>query len=185
VHAAVRATRRLIDTVRPTIPLDAWRIAVDLETTRAIQDQPGTPAHGCQCDQCCYWTEAAANVLPKSLFDQFRRIGITPERPTDVYSPHHADDGEHFRITFHIAGRLLSGPVAWDETEHYGSQLRYRELAPWPDYLGIVVFAHKQTRYPAPTLPASCTSELIQVDMRMFVPASSGAAQIDTRRLPR
>jgi hypothetical protein len=68
--------------MRPTIPLDLWKTAVDLEATRAIQDQPGTPAYGCQCDQCRYWTKAAANVLPESLFDQFLRIGIAPKRPT-------------------------------------------------------------------------------------------------------
>lgn len=168
--------------MRPTIPIDAWRIAVDLETTRAIQEQPDTPAYGCGCDQCSHWANNVEKILPKSLFDQLHRLGIAPERPTDIYSPHRTDEGEHLRITFHVAGRLLSGPAVWLETEVLGSQLHYRELAPWPNYLGLAVFPHKQTLYPAPVLPASCESELIQIDMRMFVPTPPRANRIDNRR---
>jgi hypothetical protein len=156
--------------MRPTIPLDAWRIAVDLDVTRAIQHQCGTPAYACECEQCRHWRAIAARALPASLFHQLCRIGITPTRPTDLYAFHRDDNGEHYRITFHIAGKLLSGPDAWCETERFGSQLRYRELAPSPDNIVIAVFPHHRTRYPAPTLPTTSTSSLIQVDLRMRVP---------------
>jgi hypothetical protein len=156
--------------MRPTIPLDAWRITIDLETTRAIQYQRGTPAYKCGCEQCRHWRDIAESALPKPLFDQLRRLGIAPERPTDVYAFHRDDDGEDYRITFHVAGKLLSGPDAWRETERLGSLLLYRELVSAPNHIGMAVFPHKQTRYPAPTLPAAATSTLIQVDIRMRVP---------------
>jgi hypothetical protein len=155
--------------MRPTIPLDAWRIAIDLETTRAVQHQRGTPAYKCGCEQCRHWRNIAATALPKPLFSQLRRLGITPERPTDVYSYDRNDDSEEYRITFHVAGKLLSGPDAWRETERLGSLLQYRDVAPAPNYIAIAVFPHKKTRYPAPVLPAASTGLLIQVDIRMRV----------------
>jgi hypothetical protein len=156
--------------MRPTIPLDAWRIAIDLETTRAIQHQRGTPAYKCGCTQCRRWRDIAATALPKPLFNQLRRLGITPERPTDVYAFHHDDNGEDYRITFHVAGKLLSGPVAWLETGRFGSELQYRDVAPAPNYIALAVFPHNITRYPAPTLPSASKSQLIHVDIRMRVP---------------
>ncbi len=157
--------------MRPTIPLDAWRIAIDLETTRAIQYQRGTPAYKCGCEDCRHWRDIAATALPKPLFDQLRRLGTTPTRPTDVYVFNRDDDGVEYRITFHVAGKLLSGPGAWLETERLGMLLQYRDVAPAPNYIGMAVFPHNKTRYPAPALPAASTSPLIQVDIRMRVPA--------------
>ena len=155
--------------MRPTIPLDAWRIAVDLEATRAIQHQPGTPAHGCTCEPCRRWNDIAATVLPASLVDQLRRLGIAPERPTDLYVYHRDADGEHVRITFHVAGRLLSGPAVWSETDTIGAQLHYRALALPHQRIGLAVYPHPRMDASSPVLPAGCRSELIQIDIRMPV----------------
>jgi hypothetical protein len=49
----------------PTLPFDAWRIAVDLETTRAVQYQRRTPAYKSGSEQCRHWCDIAADKLPK------------------------------------------------------------------------------------------------------------------------
>ena len=40
---------------RPTINFAEWLFSVDLEGTREIQGQTGTPAYECDCDACKAW----------------------------------------------------------------------------------------------------------------------------------
>jgi hypothetical protein len=161
--------------MRPTIPLSEWRIAIDLAATKAIQNQPGTPAHGCECDQCLLWENTFSSVLPSLLLEQLRRVGISPEKPTDLYWSDKNDIGAHCRITFHIAGKILSGPNAWIDTELYGPQINYLELSNSPKFLLLAAFPHKGTLYQAPKLPAGSNSDLIQVDLRALVPWSANS----------
>jgi len=156
--------------MRPTTPLASWRIAVDLEATARVQNQPGMPAHGCQCECCSNWARAWPNVLPKALREQLQRLRVDLAHPSDLYASQELPGGAHCRLIYHVVGKLLSGPPAWREDPELGRMLVYHSIPQCSPEIGLVVVASDQTFDARPKLEAEFSGALIQVDLRLYVP---------------
>ena len=153
---------------RPTIPIADWRIAVHLDATRAIQNQPGTPAYGCDCEWCTSWPLSYQNILPKDLVDQFSRVGVDVRHPTDIYGSMNFELGSLVRATFHVVGKIIDGPVSWVGTK-FGSMQTGQILREDP-WLLLRVVPHRECRWdPAPKLEDPSAGDVLAVDMRLAV----------------
>lgn len=154
---------------RSTIPFADWRIAADLEASRAIQRHPEMPATGCACAGCQRWLQIAQAVLPTDLQAQLARLGIEAEYPADLYAMAQRDGMVEYRIIYQVVGRLLSGPNAWVEDAALASKLlSYQVLRPAPQYLAAVVLPQREAMSAAPTLLGE--GELLQIELRADVP---------------
>jgi hypothetical protein len=156
--------------MRPTIPLAQWRVAVDLEATRKIQNQPESPAYGCVCKWCENWRRAWPSSLSAELQHQLSRLRIDIDHPTDLYSFEESVEGAQCRVIFHVVGKLLSGPNAWREDEAVGRTLMYQSQPQHVAHLGLVVVPRDQMFTYSPRLAHRTANEVLQVDMRLFVP---------------
>lgn len=144
---------------RPTIPFLDWQLAIDLEATRSVQNQPGTPAYGCTCAGCERWAAQWRNILPSEFVDMLRRVGIDPCNPTDLY-------GEGlYRISYHVVGRILSGPAPWRHEEKLGQILNCQVLREEP-WLSVLVMPQADSTAAAPELPLPEAGDLLVVDIR-------------------
>jgi len=154
--------------LRPTIPLADWRIAIHIEATKTVQNQPGTPAYGCECPQCRNWRLAADEILPPELMGQLRRLGIDPSRPTDLYATTEEDGYLVYRVMYHVVGRLLSGPNIWRD---YGDDRMkmYRPFRSKP-WLSLMVLPYRQSYTAGPVLQDKKAGEILQIDFRLDVP---------------
>lgn len=168
--------RIMARSLRPTLPIQDWRIAVHLGATQAIQNQPGTPAYKCECIWCQNWKRIAQKILPSDLNAQLQRFGIQPDHPTDLYVFEKSNESAYCSITYHVVGKLLSGPAAWRDDEKLGPILMYREVRSSPQYLSIVVLPHRQAHCPGPVFEDKSAGELVQIDLRLQVPIPEGVS---------
>jgi hypothetical protein len=153
--------------VRPTIPLSQWRIALDLEATRAIR--PGVPPPcGRKCPQCRNWTASYASVLPPALLSELRRLGIDPAAPTDLYAADQRDPLA-YRVMYHVAGRILSGPAPGHTDPVHGRMQWYQRLSATPPWLSLRVFYHDALDV-TPGWRTPEMTPLIRIDFRLDVP---------------
>lgn len=157
---------------RPTIPFREWRLAIDLEATGHVQNQPGTPAYECACVQCKSWAAEWRDILPSGLVDSLCRLGIDPGSPTDLYGD------ALLRISYHVVGRILAGPEPWQSDERLGPILNYQVVREDP-WLSVLVMRQADSTAAAPECPSSEDSDLIVVDMRLSEPhANCGSSKI-------
>jgi hypothetical protein len=92
--------------------------------------------------------------------------------PTDLYAFEDHAEGAYCRVIFHVIGKLLSGPNAWNEDSQLGKTLIYQTLREPPEFIGLVVVSSQQTFDARPKLNQANDSELLQVDFRLFVPTT-------------
>ncbi|HEX8391484.1 MAG TPA: hypothetical protein VF665_03920 [Longimicrobium sp.] len=107
---------------RPTVPFGPWRIALDLEGTRAIAAAPAL-ARGCRCAWCRNWAAAWNRVLPPDVASALRRLGIDPADPTDLYAtrPFTTDRKAadrtpattQYSVFYHCVGVVRDGPALY------------------------------------------------------------------------
>ncbi len=159
---------------RPTIPVSEWKLATHLEATRDIQNQEGTPAHGCDCEWCLNWKSCYKELLPKELQEQLLRVGIQLENPTDLYQFESNENGSSIRVVYHAVGKILSGPNQWQNNE-IGKILMYQTIREEP-YLSLVVFPQSQSFDASPELKDKNAGVLIRIDFRLNVPSSNVSA---------
>jgi len=98
---------------RPTINLSQWKLSVDIEETRAIQNQAGLPAYQCKCKDCESWRSYYEKNIPEDFINSLRRIGVDLDNPSDCYGPKNS-----LRVIFHFVGIIQEGPGSkiYDET---------------------------------------------------------------------
>jgi hypothetical protein len=135
--------------MRPTIPLGPWRLAIDLAATRAVNALDVHPARGCTCEDCQRWAQLHDTLLPSTLAEELRRIGIDPALPSDTYGT------DSIRVTYHCVGRILSGPPEFSPES--GAGRHYESLTEKPGEVALAV-AYQASIAPAP--PAWATAEL-------------------------
>jgi hypothetical protein len=130
--------------MRPTIPLGPWRLAIDLEQSRALNALETAPTRSCACDDCAYWTAYGAATLPPALAEELRRLGVSVTQPSELYricGKPVADlpvtdrraasvraETDTMRITYHAVGRIISGPAVFIEDKRGASECRYVEI---------------------------------------------------------
>ena len=159
--------------MRPTIPLSHWKIAVNLQETRAIQRNPGMLATNCKCAHCENWRLVFNEVLPKKLISELERIGISPGYPSDSYGGRPKDGIADFRVWYHVVGKILSGPSVWMQKELGGESenvRNYTTLEEHPYFVSLAIQSQEQFYDPAPELDIDISGKLIQIDFRTEVP---------------
>jgi hypothetical protein len=158
---------------------------VDLAATREVQNQPGTPAFGCTCKWCENWSRVWPSALPGELQEQLHRLRVDAAHPTDLYAFEEQNEGAHCRVVYHVVGKVVSGPNAWSEDPVNGRTLVYQMLREHPNSVGLVVLPSRQTFFARPLSGAVKGSELLQVDMRLYVPLLSTSRSASTEHLTR
>lgn len=164
----VNSTVRHMKKQRPTIPVSEWKLAIHRDATRDIQNQEGTPAHGCECEWCLNWKTCFKKLLPKELQEQLLRVGIELENPTDLYQFDINQNNSFIRVVYHAVGKILSGPNQWQNNE-MGNMLMYQTIREEP-YLSLVVFPQRQSIDASPALKDKKSGDLIRIDFRLNVP---------------
>ena len=154
--------------MRPTIPLSEWRIALDLDATRAIRAAIPPPPCGRQCHLCRNWTAGFASVLPPPLLAELRRLGIDPAAPTDLYAADQRDPLA-YRVMYHVAGRILSGPAPGHTDPVLGRMQWYHPLSARRRALSLRVFHDNDLDRP-PSWQTAAMAPLIKIDFRLDVP---------------
>lgn len=158
---------------RPTVPFGEWRIALDLDGTRAIASAPAL-ARGCECPWCRNWAEAWERVLPPEVARGLRRLGIDPADPADLYA-----DGENpvatgYAVFYYCVGVVRDGPAPYyqDDTVPYSRDHQvYQELRGGPQWLSVLV-APQRLMHDFPFKPPfqDGIPDLVQVEFRLTVP---------------
>ena len=156
--------------MRPTVPLAAWRIAVDLEATRNVQNQPGLPAVGCPCECCANWSRVWPSVFPDGLRQQLERLQIDLAHPSDLYERWPEGGGSRCRVIYHVVGKLLSGPAAFRTLPTGAGALVYQRVVGATDTLELVVVRSAQTHDAHPVVDGIPVSDLLQVELQVHVP---------------
>lgn len=154
--------------MRPTIPLAAWRIAVDLGAVRSLACQIPNPPCGRRCPTCRNWTVAVDEVLPPELQAQLARLGIDPAAPSDLYGGGSGPGVYRYRTTFHTVGRIQSGPSSTVRVPGLGIHRHYHTIRETP-WLGLSV-AYEDRVYGQVDWRPMGTSSVVQVDFRLEVP---------------
>ncbi|MEY3371717.1 MAG: hypothetical protein RLZZ537_185 [Pseudomonadota bacterium] len=162
--------------MRPTIPLGEWRIAVNLEYTQSIQNQAGMAAVGCTCEDCQYWSDVWPSVFPVELRTQLERIQISIANPSDLYLYEREANGAHYRVVYHMVGKILSGPQAWFQFEDESKGMHYHNVSDPSRRIGLVVVPSSQTFDCGPKLRDTAGGDLIQIDFRLFIPHKATAS---------
>ena len=150
---------------RPTIPVHKWKLAINLESTRLIQNQKGTPVYGCECESCINWKANLDDVLPIKLKKEMVRVGINLKCPTDLYEFKSNKGQPNIRVLYHAVGKILSGPNQWKATEH-GRSLTFDTVRNEP-HLAMAVLAQNESLEQAPSFQKSFDGELLQIDLRL------------------
>jgi len=153
---------------RPTISLGDWMLAVDLETSRKIQNQKEMPANECDCDECRHLKLALDQVFPKDIKEQLIGIGINPMNPTDFIKYDVSEKEESVRVIYHVIGKILSGPNPY-RVEKFGETLIYHPVRDQPR-MSMVVVPQKQAYGYAPILDDDSAGMLICIDFRLVIP---------------
>ena len=167
--------------MRPTIPFSDWRLAVDLAATKIVVRQTGHPAEGCVCDQCTMWKRASESAFPAPTWKQLLRVGVDPRRPTDLYVTEESKEAIGFRVMYHIAGKILSGPAAWHESgdDDLGTMHFYKVVRTDP-YVSLRLTTAKDSYAFSPPAPVDSTSDIICLDFRLSV--ARGHCSLDSGR---
>jgi hypothetical protein len=155
--------------VRPTVPLSAWRLAVDLDATRSLRRRSGHPADGCECEHCAHWRKAADTAFPAAIAEQLKRLGVEPQRPTDLYVTVDSEPMRGFRVMYHVAGKILSGPAPWSDNDRLGTMHNYHLIQDAPTWVSLRVTTAKDSYAFSPDLPAGSTSDVLCLDFRLGV----------------
>lgn len=156
---------------RPTIPLLNWMLAIDLDATRKIQNQGGTPAYGCDCDLCTEWKLAYKKIIPIKLLQAFNRIGIELKSPTDLYGSGSGNDERTIRVTFHFIGKILSGLNGATHDDRVDYDGFPYELVRDKPHLILRIIPQEETHVSAPEYKVKGNSRILGIDMRLSYPA--------------
>jgi hypothetical protein len=152
--------------MRPTIPLGPWRLAIDLERSRALNALETLPARGCECSACRLWADVGVDQLPDRFAEELRRVGIVPEEPSELYVVEGDTGPTGLRVTFHSVGRVLGGPAIMRESTAGDAGRHFASLPEAPN-LTLAVCSQAIIGVPPPWVP-SAMQPLLVVDM--FIP---------------
>jgi hypothetical protein len=157
--------------VRPTIPIGEWRLSLDLQKTGLLQDSSGAPARGCDCAWCRNWRACHSQVLPDGFAAALKRLKLRPESPSDLYANSQDEAGCYCRITYHVVGRVTSGPHPFLRGPEGGGiwEQNYQQLRPRLGELQFWVGASSDITGDTSWAP-EWAQPLVAVDLRGEVP---------------
>ena len=152
---------------RPTIPFAQWKLAVDLEASRKLQNQAGMPAYGCACDVCEDWKKLYQKIIPVQISEQLSRIGIDPKHPTDIYAFMESENGRAIRVLFHFVGKILSGPSAQTFSNTVHGQVMNFVPQGYENFFSIMVLPANKSYEAAPKRSDGSRDQVVCIDMRL------------------
>ena len=169
--------------MRPTIPLAEWRLAVDVGATRALTAEADFPTRDCRCDDCGRWAALYREAFPAELLEELQRVGVDPAHPSDVYTLH--DDGvdRTLRLTFHVIGRILSGPADWAPSGEQSAGRNYVPYSASRHQLGLAVWY--ESLQSLPTWASEVSQPLIAIDLWLNLPGEAASGGPSARRAQR
>ncbi|WP_045825419.1 hypothetical protein [Teredinibacter turnerae] len=153
---------------RPTIRIDKWLVALNLEDTKRVQRDVEAPAYMCECELCALWKSNYKTVLPRDYLHQLARACIDLDYPTELYESSNDINHLYVRIQFHIVGELLEGPISYSRNE-VGRNMYYSEVqkSPW---VSVALTNHSEAYDYHPEYKDSISGKIILVDMRLALP---------------
>ena len=160
---------RTLGVMRPTIPIGAWRVALNLSATQSVQNQSGQPAYGCACQWCDNWSRVWETVFPASLHSQLERLCIDIPHPSDLYAYEDAPGGAYCRVIYHAAGKILSGPTVWRDDSSHDKILVYHPIEEAESTAWLAVIPCSQTWQIQPKSEQASPGEMLQIDIRLYV----------------
>jgi len=89
-----------------------WRVRADPEATRLAHEsmQCGGP-ESCGCGYCRNFAAARQQTYPSQALDLFGRLGIRPNRESEIGTPMRMAEGRWlYTGWFHFVGEILDGP---------------------------------------------------------------------------
>lgn len=90
--------------------LAPYRLAVDVEGTRAYYAAHPLPWVVCDCAGCRNFVRAV-KTLPPAVTDFFASLGLDPEKPAEVYAIDQEESAAFcfYGAFYHLAGKILTG----------------------------------------------------------------------------
>lgn len=105
-----------------------WIVEIDVEGTKAFYHAYHQITKGCDCIYCKNYV-IATELLPKTVIDFFRSLGIDPTKEGEVSEYCENEDGSHLYGGFyHVMGQIISGPDCWIKTGEEISHLETNNL---------------------------------------------------------
>jgi len=153
--------------LRPTIPVSEWKLAVDLVLTRKLQSQPDLPAHGSECELCTHLKRGVEQALPIELSRQLKRVGVNLLHPSDIYISERKRDTVLVRCVYHAVASILSGPNQW-KADEIAPVMLYREIRSTPS-LSLVVLPQRDIYEPSLSFQGIHNSDLVRIDIRLEI----------------
>jgi hypothetical protein len=152
---------------RPTINFSEWVFSVDLEGTREIQGQTGTPAYECNCDACRAWRYNYSDNLSEELAHSFERIGIDLSQPTECYGSQNESNSFDLRVLFHFIGKIRSGPDATTFDKRINDYIMNYVAIRKEPWLSIMVLPCRNSFEARPKRLDGSESDIVCIDMRL------------------
>ena len=114
---------------------------------------------------CTMWRRIAPAAFPRALDEQLRRLGIEKDKPTDLYASPLNEQMLYYRVMFHVAGKLVSGPAAWVDGIEHGKMHNYHVVQSKPTWVGLRVSTVRASFEYAPKMEKAIRSD---VSVRRF-----------------
>lgn len=146
--------------------IGAWEIEYDAAAGARLL---GRRPQACTCPWCRNWRAVNKRMLPTGLVSQLASVGVDPGLPSDLYAFGSEQDFLDYRVWFHCAGAIQSGPQHWQEEKGVGKVRNYLNIRSEPDWLGVAVAPASEF---VDSLPAwlSSDDDILQIDLRLRVP---------------
>jgi hypothetical protein len=109
-----------------------WRVEVDPDATRRTHDtiRAGGP-ETCGCISCRNFIAVRGLAYPPAALELFDRLGIRPDRESEVCGPTRLSDGRYrYHGWFHFIGSILDRPPVTREIRSINTPDGVREI-PW------------------------------------------------------
>jgi hypothetical protein len=151
---------------RPTIPFFQWRIAVHLEQTKQIQNQPGMPAYQCQCELCSSWKHLHSKIFPPQTIKELQRLGVQLDAPNELYGDQPGKEKRDVRVVYHIVGKILSGPENTIFHNLLGDQIQNYVTIRNEPWLSVRVLNANEAFVPYPAIDNAKDGDVIALDFR-------------------
>lgn len=128
------------------------------------------------------WRRMAPRAFPHALDEQLHRLGIEKEKPTDLYVSFRDVQVLHYRVMFHVAGKILSGPSPWINGIEQGTMHNYHVVQSEPTWIGLRVSTVRDSFEYAPKMHKASMSDVLCVDFRLQVRSSAGHQSVQPDR---
>ncbi len=124
----------------------------------------------------------APGAFPPALDKQLHRLGVEKEKPTDLYVSFRNEQVFYYRVMFHVAGKILSGPAPWVDGIEQGKKHNYHVVQCEPTWIGLRVSTVRDSFEFAPEIEKTVQSDVLCVDFRLQLHAGMAQQSVQPDR---